>query len=61
MFRYYNLPENVSEINPEVKDKDGYITSQQSRSQSKTVQIKHQLKTSRAVSSETVLKQTVPA
>ena len=48
-------------MNPEVKDKDGCITSQQSRSQSKTVQIKHQLKTSRAVSSETVLKQTVPA
>ena len=32
----YNLPENVSEINPEVKGNDGYITSQHGLSQSKS-------------------------
>ena len=37
---YDKLHKNVSEIHSEVKDKDGCITSQHSRSQSKTDWIK---------------------
>ena len=36
IFWYHTLPENVSEINPQVKDKNGCKATRQSRSYIKT-------------------------